>query len=391
MDTADAVVIGGGIIGLNIAYHLAHKGLKRVVVIERRQMLGSGTTSKSGGGLRKQFSLPVNIKLACYSQEFYRRLDDSLEHSLDLRIYGYLLLASCDAHKAVLMRNIQTQRNLGVTDVRFVARDDIRSIAPDLSTDDIIGAAYCPSDGYLSPDGAVYAIAKQCKRLGVSFFTEEEVVSIGIDKMSCICSVSTNKRSLSTRTVINAAGPHANDIARMVNVTLPIQPLRRNLFLLGPVQRPTARYPVVLDLEGGFSARHEPEGVLIGGGDRNEPPHLHFSADPDMDYFSRLCPQLISRIPALEAAGFLRASAGTDGYTPDGNAIVGKVNSVPGFSVAAGFCGHGVMQAPAVGKVLAETISDGRSSIDIEGLNFDRFSASAVLPVEGMVMAHVDE
>jgi sarcosine oxidase subunit beta len=390
MDTADAVVIGGGIVGLSIAYHLAEKGANHVVVVERRQMLGSGTTSKSGGGLRKQFSLPVNIRLAKYSQDFYARLDDAFEHSLDLRRHGYLLLAACEAHRTILLRNIQTQREQGVTDVVYVEADDIRLIAPDLRVEDIVGAAYCPSDGYLSPDGAAYAIAKQSRMLGVSFLTGEEVLRIGSERDQ-VSEVSTNMRTLSTRIIVNAAGPHAGEIARMVGVDLPIQPLRRNLFLLGPVARPAIRYPVVLDLQGGFSARHEPEGILIGGGDRNEPPHLHFSAAPDMDYFARICPQLIKRIPALEAAGLLRASAGTDGYTPDGNAIVGAMESVSGFYGAAGFCGHGVMQAPAVGKALSELIIDGYASTDIGGLSLARFNSPSRLPSEGMVMAHHDD
>ncbi len=385
--TSDVVIIGGGIIGLSVVYHLAREGVRRVAVVEQRQLLGSETTSKSGGGLRKQFSLPVNIRMAIYSQKFYRELDAESDHSLDLRSYGYLLLAASEGHRDALLRNIRTQRELGVTDVQFIDVATIRTIAPDLHTEDLIGGAYCPSDGYLSPDGAAQEIARRANRLGVRFFTGERVLRIGVEKGQ-VAHVVTTGRTICTRTVIDTAGPHAGELARTVGVTLPIQPLRRNLFLVGPIQRMEGPYPVVLDLQHGFSARHEPEGVLIGGGDRNEPAEFHFSANPDLNYFANISPHLISRIPSLEHAALLRASAGTDGYTPDGSAIVDRLDSPAGFYCAAGFCGHGVMQAPAVGKVVAELVVTGRASIDIEGLSLKRFHSGGQLLTEGMVMAH---
>ena len=388
-DTADVVVIGAGIVGCSIAYHLTQKGVRDIVVVDRRSMIGSGTTAQAAGGLRKQFSCAVNVRMVKYSQGFYQELDAETDRSLDLHISGYLLLAASEAEKGMLLRNMQTQQEQGVSDVSFVDVESIRKIAPDIRTDDLVGAAFCPSDGYLMPEGAVQAIARRAKAEGVRFLLEEEVLEIPVEQGK-VTGVRTSTRKLSSRAVVNAAGPHAAEVGRLVGVKIPITPLRRNLYLVGPAERVRGPYPMVIDFKHRFSFRHEPEGVLIGGGPPNESFNFRDHTEPDLEHFARATSDFIHRIPALEQAGLIRAWAGTDGYTRDGSGIVDRLDSPEGFYCATGFCGHGVMQAPATGKVTAELIVDGRASLDISGLGLKRFLPGGTLTTEGYVIAHLE-
>jgi sarcosine oxidase subunit beta len=235
----------------------------------------------------------------------------------------------------------------------------------------------------------VREIARRAKARGVEFLLEEEVFEIPLED-GHVAGVTTNARTISSRVVVNAAGPHAAEIGRLVGVSIPITPLGRNLYLVGPAERVSGPYPMVIDFKHRFSFRHEPEGMLIGGGPPRESFNFRDHTEPDMDFFAKATPDFIYRIPRLEEGGLIRAWAGTDGYTRDGSGIIDRVESPEGFFCATGFCGHGVMQAPATGKVMAELIVDGHTSIDISGLGLKRFLPGGKLSTEGYVIAHLE-
>src|SRR5436190_21693990 len=228
METADVVIIGSGIVGSSVAYHLAQQGCTNVLVLEREAHQGKGSTGKSMGGVRAQFSTPVNIQMSKYSVDFFSKFDEVVGHPADYRAHGYLFCATNEKHLAYLKANKKRQNALGVTNVEWVTPDDIVKMVPQLCVDDILGGTFCPTDGFVDPHSVMMGFMLNAREKGVRLWLDTTVTGIEVEN-DRIKGVNTSRGSIATTVVVNAAGAWAAQIADMAGAELPVEPLRRQL------------------------------------------------------------------------------------------------------------------------------------------------------------------
>jgi glycine/D-amino acid oxidase-like deaminating enzyme len=379
MHTANIVIIGGGIVGSSIAYHLVAAGCKGVLVIERESSQGKGSTGKSMGGVRAQFSTPVNIQMSLYSIPFYAAFDELLGYPCGYRPQGYLFCATSARHMAYLRTNHACQVRLGLKQAQLITTDDIRSMFPQLRCDDIVGGAFCPTDGFVDPYSAMTGFMSWAVDHGVELWKHTLVTGIQRDA-SGISGVETSRGPVSTRTVINCAGPWAASVAKMANIDLPVEPLRRMLVPTEPFDRFPHGAPMIIDMSNGFHFRPEALGFLLAW---NDPEETHgYKTDFDPNFIEKILTRAADRVPVFEnlAVNPQRAWAGLYEVTPDHHPILGPVPEVPGLFLANGFSGHGVMHAPATGKILSDLVLRGNTDlIDVSLLNLARFSEGRMI------------
>jgi sarcosine oxidase subunit beta len=381
MATSEVVIIGGGIVGSSIAYHLTAAGCKDVLVIEREYSQGKGSTGKSMGGVRAQFSTPVNIQMSLYSIPFYADFDERLGYPCGYRAQGYLFCATGDKHMAYLRTNHETQVRLGLKDARLVTAEDIRRMFPQLRADDVVGGAFCYTDGFVDPYSAMIGFMTWASsdNHGAELWKNTAVTGIQRDAHG-ITGVETSRGLVSTRTIVNCAGAWAAGIAEMVGVDLPVQPLRRMLVPSEPFDDFPHSAPMIIDMSNGFHFRPEGRGFLLAWNDPEETPG--YKTDFDPGFVEKILTRAADRVPVFEnlAVNPKRAWAGLYEMTPDHHPILGTVPEMPGFFLANGFSGHGVMHAPATGKILCDLILRGKTDlIDASLLSLARFAEGRMI------------
>jgi sarcosine oxidase subunit beta len=374
MQTAEIVIIGGGIVGSSIAYHLTAAGCKGVLVIERESAQGKGSTGKSMGGVRAQFSTPVNIRMSLYSIPFYASFDQRLGYPTDYRPQGYLFCATTEKHLAYLRTNYQKQIAIGLKDVRLIPADEIRNMFPQLRSDDIVGGSFCSTDGFVDPYSAMIGFMTWAADHGAKLWKNAQVTGIQRDAQG-MAAVETSRGPVSTRKVVNAAGAWAKQIAEMAGVELPVEPLRRMLVPTEPFDQFSHSAPMIIDMSSGFHFRPEALGFLLAWNDPEETPG--YKTDFDPAFIEKILTRAADRVPVFEnlAVNPKRAWAGLYEMTPDHHPILGEAPGAPGFFLANGFSGHGVMHAPATGKILSDLILTGQTDlIDASLLGLSRFA-----------------
>src|SRR5271154_5402171 len=379
MQTAEVVIIGGGIVGSSIAYHLTAAGGKDVLVIERESAQGKGSTGKSMGGVRAQFSTPVNIQMSLYSIPFYASFDEQLGYPAGYRPQGYLFCATEEKHLAYLRTNYEKQIALGLKNVRLITADEIRGLFPQLRSDDIVGGSFCSTDGFVDPYSAMNGFIGWAADHGAKLWKNTQVTGIQLDAQG-VAGVETTRGSVSTRKVVNAAGAWAAGIARMVNLDLPVEPLRRMLIPTEPFDQFPHTAPMIIDMSNGFHFRPEALGFLLAWNDPEETPG--YKTDFEPTFIEKILIRAAGRVPIFEnlAVNPKRAWAGLYEMTPDHHPILGEAAGVPGFFLANGFSGHGVMHAPATGKILSDLILTGKTDlIDASLLNLSRFAEGRLI------------
>jgi sarcosine oxidase, subunit beta len=375
MHTADVVLIGGGIVGSSIAYHLVAAGCKNVLVIERETAQGRGSTGKSMGGVRAQFSTPVNIQMSLYSIPFYASCEERLGYPCDYRPQGYLFCATNEKHMAYLRANYEKQIAMGLKNARLVAGDEIRSMFPLLRGDDIVGGSFCSTDGFVDPYSAMIGFMTWASDHGATLWKNTSVTGITRNIGDGSFEVLTTRNTVSTRTVVNCAGPWAASITQMVDIDLPVEPLRRMLVPTEPFDQFPHTAPMIVDMSTGFHFRPEGRGFLLAWNDPEETPG--YKTDFDASFIEKILTRAADRVPIFEnvAVNPQRAWAGLYEMTSDHHPILGESPAVPGFFFANGFSGHGVMHSPATGKILSDLILTGKTElIDASLLNFARFA-----------------
>jgi len=378
MHTADVVLIGGGIVGSSIAYHLVAAGCKKVLVIERETAQGKGSTGKSMGGVRAQFSTPVNIQMSLYSIPFYASFEERLGYPCDYRPQGYLFCATNEKHMAYLRANYEKQVAMGLKNVRLVAGDEIRSMFPLLRGNDIVGGSFCSTDGFVDPYSAMIGFMTWAADHGATLWKNATVTAIA--RRGANFEVTTTRESVSTPAVVNCAGPWAAEIARMAGIGLPVEPLRRMLVPTEPFDRFPHTAPMIVDMSTGFHFRPESRGFLLAWNDPEETPG--YKTDFDASFIEKILTRAADRVPVFENVEVdpKRAWAGLYEMTPDHHPILGESPEVPGFFFANGFSGHGVMHAPATGKILSDLILTGKTDlIEASLLNFSRFAEGRMI------------
>jgi len=386
-ETADVVIIGSGIVGSSIAYHLAEQGCTNVLVVEREAHQGKGSTGKSMGGVRAQFSTPVNIQMSRYSIDFFSHFDDVVGYPADYRAHGYLFCATTERHLEYLKANRERQIALGVTNVELVSAADVARFVPQLRVDDILGGTYCPTDGFVDPHSVMMGFMLKAREWGARLWLDTTVTGIEVDRTDVsaenygrVNGVHTSRGFVSSPVVVNAAGPWAAQVAGMAGVALPVEPLRRQLVPTEPFNQLPKRFPMVIDMSTGFHFRREGAGILLAWNDPDETPG--FKTDFDPTFVEKILTRAADRVPCLADASVnpRRAWAGLYEMTPDHHAIIGEAQDVKGLFFTNGFSGHGVMHSPASGKITADLILHGRSElIDTSLLGVERFAEGRLL------------
>lgn len=378
METAEVVIIGGGIVGSSIAYHLTASGCKNVLVIERESAQGKGSTGKSMGGVRAQFSTPVNIQMSLYSIPFYSRFDEQLGYPADYRPQGYLFCATNQEQLTYLQTNYKKQVEMGLKNVRLVSAEEIRSLYPQLRADDIIGGSFCSTDGFVDPYSAMIGFMSWAADHGATLWKHTEVAAIR--RNNATFEIETTRGPVSTKKLVNAAGAWAAELARLVGVDLPVEPLRRMLVPTEPFDQFPHTAPMIIDMSNGFHFRPESLGFLLAWNDPEET--AGFKTDFEPSFIEKILVRAADRVPIFEnlAVNPKRAWAGLYEMTPDHHPILGEAPGVPGFFFANGFSGHGVMHAPATGKILSDLILTGETElIDASLLNLSRFAEGRMI------------
>ncbi len=385
-ETADVVIIGSGIVGSSVAYHLTQQGCTNVLVIEREAHQGKGSTGKSMGGVRAQFSTDVNIEMSRYSIDFFSQFDEVVGHPADYRAHGYLFCATSERHLEYLKKNRARQLALGVSNVELVSREDIAEFVPQLRVDDIIGGTFCQTDGFVDPHSVMMGFMLNARERGARLWLDTAVTGIEVGPAQKVTSgrrvsgVNTSRGFVATRVIVNAAGPWAAQVAKMAQTELPVEPLRRQLVPTEPFAGLPQRFPMVIDMSTGFHFRREGKGILLAWNDPDETPGFKTEFDPT--FVEKILTRAADRVPGLIEAEVnpRRAWAGLYEMTPDHHAIIGAAPDVEGLYFVNGFSGHGVMHSPASGRICADLILKGGSDlIDASQLSVQRFAEGRLL------------
>lgn len=380
METADVVIVGGGIVGASVAWHLTEAGCRNVLIIERETHQGKGSTGKSMGGVRAQFATKPNIQMSLYSIPFYAGFEERLGHPSGYRAQGYLFVATLPKHLEYLQTNQKLQRSLGLKQARMMSCEEIGEMVPQLRCDDILGGSFCPIDGFIDPYSVMVGFTQRACEQGATIWRATEVTGITRDG-SGITGVETSRGPVSTRVVVNAAGPWASEVAAIAGIALPVEPMRRMLVPTEPFDGVSHESPMVVDMSTGFHFRPESLGFLLAWNDPEE--KTGFNVDFEPAFIEKVLTLAADRVPCFEnlAVNPKRAWAGLYEMSPDHHAIIGPVEELRGFYGANGFSGHGAMHAPATGRIVADLIVNGSTAVvdEIEVLSPVRFAKGELL------------
>ena len=378
--TADVIVIGGGCMGASVAYHLTRRGITDVVVLEREKMLGTGSTGRNAGGVRHQFSNEANIRLSLESIRLLEHFTEEVGHPIDFHQDGYLFLLSSERSVETFRRNVSLQRSLGV-DVEWLDAAGVERLAPGVNTAGVIGATFCARDGIADPNGVTMGFVKSAQAAGAAFEKDVEVTGIRV-RADRVAGVDTARGPIDAPVVVNAAGPWARQIGRMAGVDVPVDPIRRHIFIAAhdgaASERPAvpSSHIMVIDFETTFYFHREGAGTLFGMGDKAETPT--FDATVQWDFLPQVIDVAVTRLPALATASISHAWAGLYEMSPDGNPIIGPVKAVHGLFLINGFSGHGFQHSPAAGRILADRIAGRDPGIDCTPFELARFAKETV-------------
>jgi sarcosine oxidase subunit beta len=371
---ADVIIIGGGVIGLSIAYRLGQRKAGKIVLLEKGQ-LGEGSTGRCVGGIRTQFSTEMNILFSLESMKTFERFEEEFGVNPEFKRIGYLFLATTDQEVKVFQQYLVLQKEFGI-DVEWLDSDEIGRRFPYLKMDDILGGTFSPRDGYAGPSEVLSGFAGGAKRAGVRIYEGIEAKEILVDK-GRVTGVRTSEGEISSPVVVNAGGPYASLVAEMAGINIPVKPLRRQIFVTAPFPLIDQSIPLTIDFHRGWYFRREVDGFLLSGPLDKEP---SFNTNTDYEAMVEASENAIYRVPALEKAQIARGWAGLYEISPDNHAILGKVPGLEGFILANGFSGHGFQHSPAVGKVISELILEGKAStIDISSLSIERFERGELI------------
>jgi glycine/D-amino acid oxidase-like deaminating enzyme len=351
MGQASVVIVGGGVIGLSIAFHLAEAGVDDVVLVERGE-LGSGSTAKGAGGVRAIFSDELNVRIALRSLDAWAAFGERPGWEIDLERVGYLFLLSSNREVTEFERGVEMQNRLGVPS-RLVSVDEAHELSPLAGLDGVLAGAFCPLAGHATPDGAVQGYASAARANGVRIHRHRKVTGLTHD------TVVTDGGPIETGCLICAAGAWSQEIGAMANVELPVTPERRRIGYTGPL-RVEGNVPMTIDFASGFYFHREGPGLLFGTSD---------VCDTQDEWLERAEPTLKRRAPILLDAPIAGGWWGDYEMTPDHNALIGEASAAPGrFLYATGFSGHGFQQAPAVGEILRDLYLGRAPFVDVSEL-----------------------
>jgi sarcosine oxidase subunit beta len=373
--TADVVIVGGGIMGASTAYHLALRGMKNIVLLEKEEFFGQGATGRCAGGVRYQFATEINVRLSIESLEMLDRFKDETGQEINFRHCGYLFALTNEQDVATFKHNVELQNHLGVK-TEWLSADEVRKRLPLMRFEDALGGSYNKDDGLVDPNSLVSGYVNAAQHRGVTLLNYAEVTGIVVNA-GMVKAVETPNDLIETRLIINAAGPWAGKVGEMAGVHIPIEPVRRQMFTTTPLPEVPVDFPFVIDFAKSLYFHREGEGLLVGMSNQEQKPGYDQSVDEDFELVN--LEAAASRMPLLDRAGRVAHWAGLYEVTPDAHPIFG-CTPVDGFLVVAGFSGHGFMHGPISGKLMAELILDGKfSTVDVSTLDLARFEEGRLI------------
>ena len=377
LNTAEIVIIGGGVHGCSIAYHLARKGYTGITVLEKGY-LASGGTGRSAAGIRHQFGTEINIRLAAESIKMMEHLQEELEYPYDLgfRQGGYMMLAYSQGQLEQFEANVALQNELVKAGSRILSPEQVAEIVPGINTrEGLLGASFNERDGHIDPFHLTLAYAEAARHLGVNFLTQTEVLDVKT-KGGRVTGVSTSKGDIQAPMVVNAAGPHGRIIANMVGLDVPMYPERHQILVTEPVE--DFLPCMVISLTHGCYCKQTPHGsLLLGVGDPNEV--KDFNERSSWQFLQDVARKVTFHIPSLRKLRIVRQWAGLYDNTEDKQAVLGETE-VDGFYLDIGWSGHGLQLGPVVGKLMAQKIAGEEPDIDLKPMSIDRFATGDLIP-----------
>lgn len=374
-EAAEVVVVGGGVIGASVAFHLAEAGVRDVVLIER-DALGSGSTGKAAGGIRAQFSDELNIRIARRSLDRFAEFAVRPGAEIDLARVGYLFLIDDANTAAQFERGIALQNELGVPS-RLLTAEQAVERSPLIDTTGIVAAAFCPLDGHATPDAVVQGYANAARRLDARIVTNCELLDVEVVD-GAVRRVLTTRGEIEAGTVICAAGAWSRQVGAMAGVSLPVTPLRRQIVFTEAIPTLPRCLPMTIDFATSFYFHREGPGLLLGMSDPDEVPG--FRLERDDAWLERLLAAAQRRAPRIAEAGVRGGWAGLYEMTPDHNALIGEAAGVSRFLYATGFSGHGFLQGPAVGEIIRDLYLGAAPFVDVGPLSAERFAREQIRP-----------
>jgi sarcosine oxidase, subunit beta len=373
--SADVVIIGGGVMGASAAYHLAQRGMKNILLLEKETHFGTGATGRCAGGVRYQFSTEVNVELSIQSLPMIERFKEELGQEVNYHKYGYLLVATKEQEVKEFQYNVAMQNRLGVQ-TELLSGDEVRRRLPLMRFDDALAGTFNKDDGTVDPNSIVMGYVNAAQKMGVTALTGVEVIGVTV-RSGEVRSVKTNLGEVEAGIVLNAAGPWSGLIGQMAGIQLPLTPLRRQMFTTNPLKEVPNDFPFVIDFAKSLYFHREGEGLLVGMSNQNEKPGFDQSVDEDFELVN--LEAAIERMPLIEKASRASHWAGLYEVTPDAHPIYGATD-VKGFLICTGFSGHGFMHGPISGKLMSEFIVDGKfSSVDVSMLDLKRFEEGRLI------------
>ena len=375
-EKAQIVIIGGGVMGASVAYHLALKGCNDVVLLEKEPFFGQGATGRCAGGIRYQFSTEINIRLSQLSLPMLEVFEGETGQAIDLQWPGYLFLLTNEADIQKFRNNVALQHRLGVQ-TQWLSGDEIRERVPQLAAEDVLAGTFHAKDGLADPNGVVAGYISAGRRLGVQSFTDTAVSNIET-KDGQVTAVQTNYGRIACDSVVNAAGPWSAVVSDMAGIPLPVTPIRRQMLTTTPLPEIPSDFPFIIDFAQSLYYHREGQGLLTGMSNPNQPPGLDQNVDEDWELIHMEA--AINRLPLLERAGRASAWAGLYEVTPDAHPIFGPVPQLDGYYLVTGFSGHGFMHGPIAGLLMSEIILEGQATtLDISMLDYGRFAEGRLI------------
>lgn len=373
--TAEIIVIGGGVMGASTAYHLAARGQKNILLLEKEEFFGQGATGRCAGGVRYQFSTEINVRLSLASLPMLERFKEEIGQEINFQKCGYLFVLTKPEDVEYFRRNVELQHKLGVQ-TEWLSGDETRQRVPLMRFADALAGTFNPKDGLVDPNSVVMGYIGAAHRGGGEALNNVEVTGLKVEGGK-VEGVETNKGFVAAPTVVNAAGPWAGLIGKMAGVHIPITPLRRQMLTTTPLPELPADFPFVIDFAQSLYFHREGNGLLTGMSNPNEMPGFDQNVNEDFELVN--LEAATARMPLLEKAGLVSHWAGLYEVTPDAHPIFGST-PVEGFYLVAGFSGHGFMHGPISGKLMAEFILDGKfKSVDVSMLDLARFDEGRLI------------
>lgn len=377
--TAGAIVIGGGIMGVSAAYHLAAAGVGDVLLVERDTGLGLGSTGRCAGGFRHQFSSEINVRLSLESVRMIRSFSDVHGLPLDVHLDGYLFVCRDEATWSAYQGDALMQRRLGAR-VELLDAPAVAELIPGVVVDGVVGATFGPDDGIADPAGLTNGYATAARRAGATIRTGVTVTGIATSADGGrVAGVETQDGPISAPIVVLTAGVWSPALATPTGVDLPVTPYPRQLVQTTDFPGRPDRRTLVIDTATMFFFHREGAGILMSIPPSDE--RSTFDTVPDDRFVAEeVLPAAIAMLPAVEAAGLASTWVGLYEMTPDHHPIVGPVEGLDGLIVATGFSGHGFQHGPVVGRLIAEIATAGRATtVDIAALRPERFAEGALI------------